>query len=101
MQESSIENYLKRKVNNLGGWVVKLNSASMRGLPDRMILMPGGNIYFVELKAPGKKPRPLQNAVIKGLKRLGFIVLVIDTKESAGEFINGIQASQISEHSNK
>lgn len=96
MQESNIERYLKTRVQRLGGWVIKLNSASMRGLPDRMILMPGGVIYFVELKAPGKKPRPIQTAVIGGLKRLGFTVLVIDTREKVGEFINAVQSTSVS-----
>lgn len=93
MPERQIEKFLTDKVKKLGGLSIKLNSASFIGLPDRMILMPVGRIYFVELKAPGKKPRPLQVAVHKVFAELGFKVYVIDTKEKVGEFINAIQTT--------
>lgn len=95
MRENEVEKYLLTRIKTMGGRVIKLNSSSMRGLPDRMILLPKGRIYFVELKAPGKTPRPLQAAVIKSMIDMGFEVLVIDTKEKVGEFINGIQTSSI------
>lgn len=93
MRESVIERYFVSKVQLAGGWVIKLNSASMKGLPDRMVLMPKGRVYFVELKAPGKKPRLLQEVIHNNLRKLGFIVFVIDTKEKVGEFINEIQTT--------
>lgn len=93
MRESAIERYFVSRVQISGGRVIKLNSASMNGLPDRMVLMPEGRIYFAELKAPGKKPRPLQKAVHSMLKNMGFNVFVIDTKEKVGEFINAIQTT--------
>lgn len=93
MLERQIEKFLTDKVKKLGGLSVKLNSASFSGLPDRMILMPKGKMYFVELKAPGKKPRPLQVAIHKVFAELGFKVYVIDTKERVGEFINAIQTT--------
>lgn len=93
MIEGQIEKYLTEKVKKIGGFPIKVNSASLTGLPDRMILMPEGRIYFVELKAPGKKPRPLQIVVHRMLNALGFKVYVIDSKEKAGEFINAIQTT--------
>lgn len=93
MLERQIEKFLTDNVKKIGGLSIKLNSATMSGLPDRMILMPVGRIYFVELKAPGKKPRPLQIVVHKMLNDLGFKVYVIDTKEKVGEFINAIQTT--------
>lgn len=93
MRESAIERYFVSRVQLSGGRVIKLNSASMKGLPDRMVLMPEGKIYFAELKAPGKKPRPLQKAVHSMLMNMGFNVFVIDTKEKVGEFINAIQTT--------
>lgn len=93
MRESAIERYFVSRAQLLGGRVIKLNSASMNGLPDRMVLMPEGRIYFVELKAPRKKPRPLQKAVHSMLMNMGFNVFVIDTKEKVGEFINAIQTT--------
>jgi hypothetical protein len=93
MLEKQIEKFLTGKVKNMGGLSIKLNSASFSGLPDRMILMPVGRIYFVELKAPGKKPRPLQVVIHKVFADLGFKVYIIDTKEKVGEFINAIQTT--------
>lgn len=93
MLERQIEKFLTDNVKKIGGLSVKLNSSSFSGLPDRMILMQKGRVYFVELKAPGKKPRPLQTLVHKTLNDLGFKVYVIDTKEKVGEFINAIQTT--------
>lgn len=90
MQESTIEKYLKKKVEQNGGKALKINSASMSGLPDRMVLLPGGKIFFIEMKAPGKKPRPLQLACHRLLQNLGFDVLVIDSKEGVEAFIQNI-----------
>lgn len=91
MLERQIEKFLIDNVKKMGGYPIKMNSASLNGLPDRMILMPRGRVYFVELKAYGKKARPIQVAVHKMLIELGFKVYVLDTKEKVGEFINAIQ----------
>ena len=90
MQESTIEKYLKKKVEQNGGKALKINSASMSGLPDRMVLLPAGRIFFIEMKALGKKPRPLQLACHRLLQNLGFDVLVIDSKEGVEAFIQNI-----------
>ena len=50
----------------------------MNGMPDRLVLMPGGRMGFVELKAPGKKPRLLQELRMRQLRRMGFLVAVVD-----------------------
>lgn len=106
MNEHQIENYLCTQVKDKGGLALKLNSTSMAGLPDRLVLFPDGAIYFVELKAPGKKPRPLQAAVHRRLKSLGFMVSVIDSKQQVNEFIekvgtDGIYTTQVSGNSHK
>jgi len=84
VRESSIESILTERVKREGGWAIKL-AGSISGLPDRMILYPGGRITFVELKAPGKKPRPLQISMHNKLQRLGFNVHVIDNAKDARE----------------
>ena len=53
MEESKIEKYLKSKVEKLGGECLKFNSGVV-GVPDRIVILPGGKITFIELKAPGK-----------------------------------------------
>ncbi|MBO6238414.1 MAG: VRR-NUC domain-containing protein [Bacteroidales bacterium] len=61
---------------------LKLLSQFHRGLPDRLILMPGGHTYFAEIKTTGKKPTILQLHCHETLRQLGFQVFVIDSSES-------------------
>lgn len=62
MREKVIEQKLVKAVKVAGGIAPKLVSPGFDGMPDRMVLMPGGRIGFVEVKAPGEKPRPLQTS---------------------------------------
>lgn len=79
--EKDIERKLCEEVNKLGGKCLKLISPSLAGIPDRLVLMPKGEVGFVELKAPGKKPRKLQEKRIKELMELGFRVYIVDNYE--------------------
>lgn len=90
MLEKTVENRLKNKVKAMGGVALKVNASNMAGLPDRIVMFPQGKIYFVELKAPGKKPRPLQLSAHRILRRLGFSVLVIDSPEGVDEFLKKV-----------
>ena len=78
MLEKKIENKLTLMVKKTGGIAVKFVSPSLTGIPDRLVLLPDGVIAFVELKAPGKSPRPLQLSRHRLLRTLGFKVFVID-----------------------
>ena len=75
MLEKEIEKKLKERVEAMGCLCLKLECPGYTGVPDRMILMPGGDVIFVELKAPGKKERPRQEYVQEQFRRLGFVVL--------------------------
>ena len=90
MRESAIEQKLVKAAKAKGGVALKLTSPTMNGLPDRLILLPKGKIAFVELKAPGKKPRPLQTARHDMLRSLGFKVYVIDNAEQIAPILEGI-----------
>lgn len=90
MNEKTLEVKLRDEVKRIGGIAVKLNSFSMTGLPDRMILLPGGKIFFAEMKTTGKKPRPRQLVCIGLLHKLGFNVSVIDDETSLYEFFSMI-----------
>ena len=81
MREQRIERQLVRTVSKLGGLALKFVSPGMAGVPDRLLLFPGGKAVFVETKAPGKKPRPLQSHRHDQLRALGFPVFVIDSPE--------------------
>lgn len=74
-----------------GGVCWKFTSPGTAGVPDRIVLTPSGRIAFVEVKAPGEKPRPLQRIRIKTLRRLGFKVFVLDSPDHIGGIVDEIQ----------
>ena len=78
MRERHIEQLLCRAVKKKGGISPKLVSPGFDGMPDRLLLLPRGRVAFVEVKAPGAKPRPLQMARHRLLATLGFRVYVLD-----------------------
>ena len=88
MLERDIEKYLVRKVAQLGGKAYKFSSPSNRSVPDRLCCLPRGRVKFVECKASGKKPTPLQAKVIQYLRDLGHEVFVVDSKENVDILIN-------------
>ena len=90
MLEKDIEKKLVSEAKKRGCIPVKLLSANYNGLPDRLILSPGGRCGFVELKAPGKKPRALQLKRHKELRSLGFKVYVVDGLEQIGGVLDEI-----------
>jgi len=89
--EKTLERKLCRKVKDLGGWPIKISSQFIKGLPDRLILMPGGFIYFVELKTTKQKPRKIQVFVHNKLMSLGFTVTIIDSSISLEAFLTDIR----------
>ena len=93
MREKAIEQKLSLMVKKRGGICPKFVSPGYDGMPDRIVLLPGCHFASVEVKAPGKKPRPLQIARHKLLTRLGFKVYVLDNEEQIGGILDEIQAS--------
>lgn len=94
MYEREIERKLVARTKAMGGIAPKFTSPGFDGMPDRLILLPGGRMAFVELKAPGKKPRPLQEARHRLLRRLGLKVYVIDSMEQIGSVLNEIEEDE-------
>ena len=74
MLEKDVEKRLIKPVRQLGGLCLKFITPGFTGVPDRIILLPGGRVLFVETKAPGKVERPRQKYVQGLLRRLGFTV---------------------------
>ena len=93
MRESTIEKKLVAAVRARGGMAAKFVSPGMNGMPDRLVLLPGGRMGFVELKAPGKKPQLVQELRMRQLRRLGFKAYVIDGTEQIGGVLDAIQAA--------
>lgn len=80
--ETPVERALVVAVSARGGLAIKL-APTMRGLPDRLILLPNGEMRLVELKAPGEQPRESQRMVHRHLEAMGHPVTTIDTTEGA------------------
>ena len=95
MREKAIELQLARTVKNIGGMCPKFVSPGTDGMPDRMVLLPGCRIGFVEVKAPGKEPRPLQVKRHRQLTALGFPVFVLDDPKQIPGIIEAIEGGSI------
>lgn len=87
MREKAIEQKLVTAVKKHGGICPKFVSPGFDGMPDRLVLLPAGRFAFVEVKAPGENPRPLQLARHRLLERLGFEVYVLDREEQIENMI--------------
>lgn len=98
--EKRIENYLVRRIKSLGGKAYKFISPGNTGVPDRLIIVPvkageqSAIICFVELKRPGKQPRPQQVAKMNELGRLGCRCYVADSTEAVDKAIGVIESER-------
>lgn len=90
MVEKEIEKLFCRKVRQAGGKAYKFISPGNSGVPDRLVILPGGKIGFVELKAPGEKPRPDQTYQIQQLENMGCYAAVADQPDQLDQIIREI-----------
>ena len=93
MREKIIEQKLVTAVKKHGGICPKFVSPGFDGMPDRLVLLPFGRFAFVEVKAPGEKPRPLQLARHGMLQKLGYRVYVLDDVNQIGGILDEIRAT--------
>ena len=93
MREKMIEQKLVAEVKKAGGICPKWVAPGFDGVPDRIAMFPGGKIAFVEMKAPGEKPRPLQRVRHELLRKLGFRVYVLDEIGKIGGMIDEIRTT--------
>lgn len=96
MREREIEEKLRLESQKRGGLAMKFVSPGLVGVPDRIVILPQGRLGFVELKAPGEKPRNIQVRRMEQLRKLGFLVYVLDDKEKIGEILDDIQGTSLS-----
>ena len=93
LSERDIEQKLVKAVKAKGGLAPKFVSPGFDGVPDRIVLLPHGRIAFIELKAKGRKMRPLQVRRKRQLESLGFSVYCIDSPGQIGGILDEIQSS--------
>ena len=87
MRESTIERNLRQAVERKGGLALKLAGTGLMGIPDRLILLPGGLVRFVETKTTTGILSPRQKYMAGILAKLGFPVWVIRSTEDVQKFI--------------
>lgn len=94
MRERVVEQALVKAVKARGGICPKWVSPGLDGVPDRIVILPHGRIAFVELKAPGEKPRALQAARMRLLQKLGCRTYVCDRIEMIDGILDEIEGAQ-------
>ena len=91
MRDRDIEKWLRRQVESLGGLAFKFTSPGNDGVPDRLAVLPGGTIYFIELKTDRGRLSPIQVWQQDRLRQLGVNVAVIRGMDEAVEFIEEVR----------
>ena len=94
-EEKKLEQKLVKAVRDIDGLALKFVSPGCDGVPDRLILIAYGKIAFVEVKAKGKKPRPIQIRRINQIKNLGFLVFILDDEKDIPSIIQQVKGDQI------
>lgn len=94
LSEKNVESYLRIKVRQMGGKAYKFVSPGNAGVPDRLVVIPGCEMFFVELKATRGKTTKLQDARIAELDRLGQTVFIADSKEGIDEILASAQRAK-------
>lgn len=95
MRESILEGKLLRGVKAAGGLCIKLPSIWYRGVPDRMVLLPGGRVYFVELKAVRGRVSVHQVRFQTFLQSLGFTSVIIRGESELLSFLEAYVQSSV------
>lgn len=91
MREREIEKWLREQIKSMGGRALKFTSPGNDGVPDRIIFLPGGRVYLVELKAVGGRLSPIQVWQQEKFRRLGVDVRTITGRAEAEAFIRELK----------
>lgn len=91
VSEKAIERYLVEQAKQNGLLCLKYSNPNMVGYPDRLLVLPGGGVVWVELKSKGRKPTKIQQIRIAELIGMGHLVKVIDNKADIDELIKTIK----------
>ena len=86
MKESSVEKYLNKIVKEVGGFTRKWVSPGHVGVEDRICFLPNGEIWFIEMKRPGKFPTAVQWREIMRQRDLGHNAGYLSSEEEIDHF---------------
>lgn len=89
-KESNLEDYLRDRVEAMGGRCLKFVSPGTAGVSDRLIILPGLGPAFLELKRLGEEPKPLQLKFMRDMRKLGQLAGWADTEEAVEEFLEEV-----------
>lgn len=89
--EKVLETKLKNGVEKMGGYCIKILCTHLTGLPDRLCLLPGGKIFFAEIKTTKKKAKPMQRVWSARFKKIGFDVFLIDTSVQIKKILENVK----------
>lgn len=90
MRESEVERHLVWHVTRMGGAAYKFKSVNHRGVADRIVCLPGGQTWFIELKAKGGRLAPLQKVFAQDMERLGQRYACLWTKEQVDGWVKAV-----------
>ena len=104
-RERDVEAYLRRKVEMAGGAAFKFVAPGNNGVPDRIVILPGGRVYFVEMKTRGGTLSGIQRLQQERIRKRGCEVRTIWTRAQVDEFMqeteggraDGVQAVRVSD----
>ena len=91
IRERELELKLRKATADRGGLCLKFTSTNWAGAPDRLVVLPGGAMGFVEVKAPGQSARPLQVRRHAQLAELGCYVAVLDDPDGVDAVLDEIE----------
>ena len=94
MKESTIEKYFVAQVKAAGGIAYKFTSPAHRGVADRIVVLPGGRVWFVEVKKEGGRLSPLQREFLAEVKALGCNYEIVWSKEDVENFIAAVSGNR-------
>lgn len=93
--ETLIEKYLKKRAAKLGGVALKIVPTGRAGFPDRLVIIPPGQLYFAELKTPEGALSPIQRVIHRRLRAMGVEVVVLHDRDAIDRWLNSVRLERL------
>lgn len=90
MREKEVEAYLNKRIKEIGGLTAKLDATFQKGVPDRVVVSPGGRVIFVEVKSPTGRLGPMQKVWEEKIRTVGVAYRVVWSKEDVEALIDEV-----------